>query len=105
MLESEVAQHATEHQAWHAQQQQWQQHQQQLEGDVADARKQLAAAVTNAKQQQKQEQAYQDELVADKQQAVQVSYAMHNDQASSMCHYLPLACKKDSCHILSNLVK
>ena len=71
-LQSEVAQLGTEHDSWRGEQQLLKQERQQLTDQLIDAKQKLAAALSNAKQQQQRDQTYQDELVTDKQEALQV---------------------------------
>ena len=71
-LEREVAQLGTERDSWRGEQQLLKQERQQLTDQLIDAKQQLAAATSRAGQQQQRDQTYQDELVTDKQEALQV---------------------------------
>ena len=71
-LESDVAQLGTERDSWRGEQQLLKQERQQLTDQLMDAKQHLAAALNGAKQQQQRDQTYQDELVTDKQEALQV---------------------------------
>ena len=71
-LESQLAELKAQCDSWCTQQQQSTEQEQQLTAKLDAAKEQLANALSDAKQQQQRDQTYQDELVADKHQAMQV---------------------------------
>lgn len=71
-LESQLAELKAHCGSWRTQQQQSMEQEQQLTAKLDAAKEQLANALSDAKQQQQRDQTYQDELVADKHQAMRV---------------------------------
>ena len=89
-LESQVAELKAQHDSRLTQQQQWAEQEQQLRAQLNSAKEQLSKSLADAKQQQQQDQTYQDELVADKHQAMQVQselccQLLYQDHAMSCC--------------------